>query len=255
MALAQVTKRIGRPRLAAVCIATIALAGCNNAPQGAVSGATAGAVGGLIIGSLTGSAGKGAAIGAVSGAVAGGVIGDQNRRRAEREQSSYSRPREHSTYTPPPRHERQSSTHAGDRAALTRFTGAWEVEGWSSELDGNRRDVTGMARGSGDRDVVSIDITVEPDVGESSVGTLTLIAENDGGVTMTSRFDGARVSTRYSGHATRDGEVITLTERDPDASGMRRRIVIRFLGPREWRATVTDLETRETVSEMTFIRY
>lgn len=72
---------------AAILIASLAGAGCENAGQGAVSGGAIGALGGLAIGSLTGSVGAGAAIGAISGAVAGGVIGDQNRRAAEQQQN------------------------------------------------------------------------------------------------------------------------------------------------------------------------
>ena len=69
-----------------LCITCAALAGCDNAGQGALSGAAIGSLGGLAIGSLSGDAGAGAAIGAIGGAVAGGIIGDQNRRAEERQQ-------------------------------------------------------------------------------------------------------------------------------------------------------------------------
>ena len=69
-------------KLATLAAASLALVGCNNAGEGALSGAALGAGTGAIIGSFTGSAGAGAAIGAAAGALGGAVIGDQNERNA-----------------------------------------------------------------------------------------------------------------------------------------------------------------------------
>ncbi|MFT3686216.1 MAG: glycine zipper domain-containing protein [Phycisphaerales bacterium] len=73
---------------ALLAAAALAISGCNNAGEGALSGAGLGALGGLAIGSLTGSAGKGAAIGAVAGGIGGAVIGDQNQRKANQNTST-----------------------------------------------------------------------------------------------------------------------------------------------------------------------
>ncbi|MCL4220968.1 MAG: osmotically-inducible lipoprotein B [Phycisphaerales bacterium] len=73
-------------RLALVGLGAFALAlgGCNNAVSGGAIGAGAGALGGMAIGSLSGDMGKGAVIGAVAGGIGGAIIGDQNRRRDQR---------------------------------------------------------------------------------------------------------------------------------------------------------------------------
>lgn len=64
---------------------TLAVGGCNNAVQGGAIGAGVGALGGMAIGSLSGDMGKGAVIGAVAGGIGGAVIGDQNRRKDQRD--------------------------------------------------------------------------------------------------------------------------------------------------------------------------
>lgn len=67
----------------AVLAAGVAVTGCENAGQGALTGAAVGAGSGAAISAIAGGdAGQGAAIGAVVGAVSGAVIGDQNQRRA-----------------------------------------------------------------------------------------------------------------------------------------------------------------------------
>lgn len=63
---------------------SLSVGGCNNAVQGGAIGAGVGALGGMAIGSLSGDMGKGAVIGAVAGGVGGAVIGDQNRRKDQR---------------------------------------------------------------------------------------------------------------------------------------------------------------------------
>ena len=85
--LSRATRRPSLFRIGgAAALTTVALAmtGCNNAGQGAVSGGIAGALVGLGIGALSGNEGDGAAIGALSGAALGAVIGDQNRRADQR---------------------------------------------------------------------------------------------------------------------------------------------------------------------------
>lgn len=78
------TVRWMRFSAAAFAMATVGLAGCNNAGQGALSGGALGALAGMGIGSMSGNMGKGAAVGAIVGAVGGAVIGDQNDRRSSR---------------------------------------------------------------------------------------------------------------------------------------------------------------------------
>lgn len=73
-------RRTVRAILLAAPLSALALAGCNNAGEGAFSGAAVGALTGLTIGSIFGEAGTGAAVGALGGAAIGGVIGDQNQR-------------------------------------------------------------------------------------------------------------------------------------------------------------------------------
>lgn len=59
----------------------LAVAGCDNAGQGALTGAAIGAGSGAAISAIAGGdAGQGAAIGAIVGAVGGAVVGDQNDR-------------------------------------------------------------------------------------------------------------------------------------------------------------------------------
>ena len=80
------TRRVALFLASGLALSGMALSGCDNAGQGALSGAGLGALAGLGIGSLTGSAGAGAAIGAIAGGVGGAVIGDQNERRDRRDQ-------------------------------------------------------------------------------------------------------------------------------------------------------------------------
>jgi outer membrane lipoprotein SlyB len=77
---------LGRLALVSVVGTGLMAGGCgDNAGQGALGGAAIGALAGTGIGSLSGDMGKGAAAGAIGGAVLGGIIGDQNRRRDERD--------------------------------------------------------------------------------------------------------------------------------------------------------------------------
>lgn len=56
----------------------VAVAGCENAGQGALTGAAVGAGSGAAISAIAGGdPGQGAAIGAILGAVGGAVVGDQ----------------------------------------------------------------------------------------------------------------------------------------------------------------------------------
>ena len=88
---------MGTPRtrharwLLAPCLAgALAMAGCNNGPQGLFSGAALGSLAGFGLGSLSGNAGEGAAAGAIIGAATGAVIGDQNARSGHTYHASHS---------------------------------------------------------------------------------------------------------------------------------------------------------------------
>ena len=69
--------------------AGVAVTGCNNAGEGAVSGAALGALIGMGIGSTMGEMGDGAAVGALAGAGLGAILGDQNRRADQRHRSDW----------------------------------------------------------------------------------------------------------------------------------------------------------------------
>lgn len=225
------------------------LAGCESGSQGAKTGVAVGALSGLAIGSLSGNAGKGAAAGAIIGGVGGAVIGDQNRRKSEASRSSSS-----SGATPPA----QYTPTDHERVALAKLAGNWQATGWSHVMGSGRHEVTGTAVGIVENSYyVTVDLTLVVDevTGETNTGTLMFASEPGRGLTMSSRFSTSPSPSRYTGHASSDGNAFTLEEMTAQADGMRRRVNIRFLTRDQWVADITDLNANNrVVSSFTFTR-
>jgi len=210
----------------------LALAGCNNAGQGAASGATVGALSGLAIGSMFGSAGKGAAIGAVAGGAGGAVMGDQNRRQTERsaQANAQSRPTAAAPVPPVPP---AVATADQNRLALVRFARSWSIAGWQT-VDGQRQLVSGTATGTVENAFfVKLVVRVaDAQAGWTSNGEVWFASEPGRGITMDSRFDTLPIPVTHAGAVSADGSVFTLDETTPGVAG--RRTVIRFLSDSEF---------------------
>jgi hypothetical protein len=215
----------------------LALAGCNNAGQGAASGATVGALSGLAIGSMFGSAGKGAAIGAIAGGGTGAVIGDQNRRQSEQsaQAAARSRPAPAAAPSPAPAAPVPPAVATADqnRLALVRFARSWSIAGWQT-VNGQRQLVSGTATGTVENAFfVKLVVRVADDqTGWTSSGEVWFASEPGRGITMDSRFDTLPIPVTHAGGVSADGSVFTLDETTPGVVG--RRTVIRFLSDSEF---------------------
>lgn len=238
---------------AALSVAALAGAGCENAGQGAVSGAGVGALTGLAIGSMSGNAGTGAAIGAIGGGVGGAVVGDQNRRANQRAATP-------TPVMPPPAQvnvpQAQPMSQADrDRLALARFARSWRVTGWQT-VDGQRRFVNGNAAGSVDNMFfVRLDMSMfDEQSGRMNTGNVILASEPGRGITMNSRFDTSPSPSSYAGTVSADGTLFTLDEIAPNWGNTGRRIVIRFLSGDQFVADVTERSGGQAVqtSSLTF---
>jgi hypothetical protein len=231
------TSTIGRRRVvglvgAGLAAAGLALSGCDNAGQGALTGASVGALSGLAIGSLSGNAGKGAAIGAIAGGAGGAVIGDQNRRneqRAAADRQAAAQPRS----LPPAQVDQRVASADRDRLALVRLARAWTITGWQT-VGGERRLVSGTASGAVENSffvTLSIRVT-DQQSGAVSTGEAWFASEPGRGLTINSRFDTSPAPVMHAGTLSADTMVMTFDESTPGVSG--RRMIIRFLSDTEF---------------------
>ncbi|MEO1513097.1 MAG: hypothetical protein AAFU70_13580, partial [Planctomycetota bacterium] len=103
---------------------------------------------------------------------------------------------------------------------------------------------------------INLDVTAEVENGsdDTSMGTLLLGSEPGRGVTLESRFDNAPSPSRFVGRSSSDRTVFTLDEERVSVDGVRRQIVIRFVGTEAWNIEVRNLAAsgRPLVGSFTF---
>jgi hypothetical protein len=209
--------------------AAIAVSGCSNAKQGAVSGAGIGALSGLAIGSVTGGAGTGAAIGAVVGGVGGAVIGDQNRRKSEAAVASATKPTPTATNAAQP--------YATGRV-LGNLVGEWTVRG---SLGGDATmPVAGTARIVAEKNYfVRIELRfTDPRNGEVIEGTSVISQTGGRGLEMTNSFSSVPQVRRFKGEMDSTGTVFSFAQVDSGESP--RKIILRVPGQAGFSADVWD---------------
>lgn len=173
----------------------IALAsGCASGPsssrasQGAATGAALGAGLGLLVGVLSGDSDRAAraiAVGAASGAISGGYEGWRQDQEDERTRQVTQAIRESSAQ------QAALDDAARRREELTRFLGAWDVQGWVDD-DGARRNITATVYGDVQMmqfvELAWIDLKVQGLEGQIW-GTTMLGYSADNGYSISSRFN------------------------------------------------------------------
>lgn len=230
--------------------------GCNNAKQGAVSGAGLGALTGLAIGSVTGSAGKGAAIGAVVGGIGGAVVGNENKKKSDREEAmakeQLDQQKAAGATTPPPAGAAAApsagatvvtvttTTNYQTGPALGKLVGNWNISGIVEGADGKPVAVTGTAKAAIDKTYfLRIDITTkDPRDGTVVEGTSVISQRGGRALDMTNSFSSSPVVRQFRGEMDESGSVFSFTQYDPPNSA--RKVILRAIDAKQLTADVWD---------------
>jgi hypothetical protein len=207
----------------------VAVSGCSNAGEGAISGAGIGALSGLAIGSVTGGAGTGAMIGAVAGGVGGAVIGDQNRRREEAAQA----------------HSAPPATASGNQVYATGYplgnlVGNWNVRGSLDNGSGGTITASGTAKVAAEKNYfVRIELKfTDPRTGQVVEGTSVISQIGGRGVEMTNSFSSMPQIRRLKGEMDSTGTVFSFSQVEP--AGSSRKVILRVPGRTGFSADVWD---------------
>lgn len=146
-----------------------------------------------------------------------------------------------------------------DRAALARFVGAWDFEGWSGH-EGRRTQGAGRAAAViEDEHFVLLDLEATTGqlggrTGRKS-GSMILASEPGIGVTLTAWGDAAPSISRLAGRAHGNGAVFTLDEARTPAGRPRLSMTITFETDDRWVAEIRERgRTSPPLARYTFTR-
>ena len=239
--------------LAAIVVGT----GCSNAKEGALSGAGIGALTGLAIGSVTGSAGKGAAIGAVVGGIGGAVVGNENKKKSDREEAMAKEQMQQqkaataaTATTPPPSGSAgapgatvvtvTTTTNYQTGPALGKLVGNWNISGIVEGADGKPMAVNGTAKAATDKTYfLKIDITTkDPRDGTVIEGTSVISQRGGRALDMTNSFSTSPQVKQFRGEMDESGSVFSFTQYDPPNSS--RKVILRAADAKQFTADVWD---------------
>jgi len=164
------------------------------------AGAAIGAGIGLLLGAARGEPAAGLAIGAAVGGAQGAYEGWKQEQDDERTRQITDAIRESGQSTTVQKDNQDSAAQA--RQELTRFLGVWSMEGWMLEPGGDRQQVSARVNGNIEMnyfvELAYIDLKVTG-LETQLWGTSTLGYVEDGGYTITTRFNTLPEPVRASG--------------------------------------------------------
>jgi hypothetical protein len=133
------------------------------------------------------------------------------------------------------------------RAALARFVGIWQFEGWSVDPAGTQRSVSGRAAATIEREHFVL-IDMQATSGEMAGralrrgGSILLASEPGLGVTLTTWGDASPAVGRLIGKAGESGGSFVFDEAATPAGRQRVQITIHFRSDDHWVAELRDAE-------------
>lgn len=142
-----------------------------------------------------------------------------------------------------------------DRAALSRFVGVWDFEGWSTDAEGQKQKSSGTAAAAIEHEhfvlfeVRSAVGTLSGQAGRSA-GSMLLASEPGSGLALTAWGDAAPAVRRLTGHVHGNGSAFGFSE-----PGGRTSLVLTFETDDRWVAEVRDGRSGDPViAKYTFTR-
>lgn len=141
-----------------------------------------------------------------------------------------------------------------DRAALTRFIGVWDFEGWSMTDAGQRQNARGTAAAASEHGhfvLVEVRSTAGQLAGEAgrSAGSMLLAAEPGNGLTLTAWGDASPAIRRLTGSV--HGNGCTFWFREP---GLGTSVAMRFETDDRWIAEVRRGGADSVIATYSFTR-
>jgi hypothetical protein len=148
-----------------------------------------------------------------------------------------------------------------DRAALARFVGAWNFEGWSSDQGSARVSATGRAAATiENQHFVLLDLeTTGGELGGRAgrkSGSMLLASEPGIGATLTAWGDAAPSISRLVGRVEGNGAAFVFDEVKAPSGKHRHAMVITFQTDDKWSAEIRDVTAgeRQVVARYEFTR-